>query len=206
MRVAQIEIDAVGAREAVRLVLHLVFEIEHHRAGVGRGPVAHSGDAGKLRQLLRGRGGIGRLVGLGSCVGSSACRHGVRRREHRWTGNGQICRRFGGYGLERELHRCERSRCRVVRSSASTRLRRRMRWRSRCRSAASGQWACEARLRLCGVRLPALGRLLLLRRPRQRVFLPLAPPRLRAFPEWFWRARRRASLRPASFLFSRLRE
>ena len=55
LRIAQIEIDAVGTGQAMRLILHLIFKIEDHGAGISRRPMADSGDPGKLRQLLRSR-------------------------------------------------------------------------------------------------------------------------------------------------------
>jgi len=72
--VVKIEVNAIGPGQAMRFILHLVFEVEHHRAGIRRRPVADAGDAGEFRKLLRRRGrGFG-FVLIGSLIG--ACGRG----------------------------------------------------------------------------------------------------------------------------------
>ena len=124
LRVAQIEIDAVRAGEAMRFILDLILEIENYGARVGRRPVADSGDARKLRQLLRSGGRTSGLAGVGSvsergsrCLRNSSPQSRTQR-EHR----GAAFVASVPDGLDGRSSPCESWRCPTAPSSASTKL------------------------------------------------------------------------------------
>ena len=53
--VVQIKINSIWIRQAMRFVLHLIFEVEHNGAGIGGRPMPDSGDARHFRRFLRSK-------------------------------------------------------------------------------------------------------------------------------------------------------
>ena len=51
--IVQIKINAIGRGQAMGLILHLIFQVEHNRAGIGGRPMPDPGDAWQLRRFLR---------------------------------------------------------------------------------------------------------------------------------------------------------